>query len=168
MSKRVWLANGIEGRHVLMGLIAFFGVMLLANGIFVYLAVATFSGGDTADPYRKGLHYNETLQAAERQEERGWRTGVEYDDKTGQLTLSFLDKEAHPIAGLHIDAMMSRPATDRQDRSIGFRQAGEGLYAADVELDAGLWVISVEANEPGEVREPPYRIKRRLFVADQP
>ena len=67
MSKRVWLANGIEGRHVLMGLIAFFGVMLLANGIFVYFAVATFSGGDTSNAYRKGLNYNDTLAAAELQ-----------------------------------------------------------------------------------------------------
>jgi len=64
-------AKGIEGRHVLMALIGFFGVMFLVNGIFVYFAVATFSGGDTSDPYRKGLHYNETLQAADRQAERG-------------------------------------------------------------------------------------------------
>ena len=35
--------------------------------------LATFSGGDTSDPYRKGLHYNETLAAAERQAERGWQ-----------------------------------------------------------------------------------------------
>ena len=71
-----WFTKPIEGRHVLMGLIAFFGVMLCANGIFLYLAMTTFAGGDTADPYRKGLNYNETLVAAERQAERGWRTDM--------------------------------------------------------------------------------------------
>ena len=54
MSERAWLAKGIEGRHVLIGLVAFFGVMLVANGIFVYYALETFAGGDTSDPYRKG------------------------------------------------------------------------------------------------------------------
>ena len=33
MSERAWRAKGIEGRHVLIGLVAFFGVMLVANGI---------------------------------------------------------------------------------------------------------------------------------------
>ena len=51
MSERAWLAKGIEGRHVLIGLVAFFGVMLVANGIFVYYALETFAGGDTSDPY---------------------------------------------------------------------------------------------------------------------
>ena len=168
MRRDRWFANGIEGRHVLLGLVAFFGVMLLANGILVYLAMTTFAGGDTSDPYRKGLHYNEMLAAAERQAERGWQTDLTYDQARGRLTLSVLDKDAQPMAGLHIKAMMSRPATDREDRRIGFRPAGQGLYAADVELDAGLWVISVAANTPDQPGGDPYRIKRRLFVADQP
>ena len=70
--RKGWLAKGIEGRHVLIGLVAFFGVMLVANGIFVYYALETFAGGDTSDPYRKGMHYNETLAEAARQDERGW------------------------------------------------------------------------------------------------
>ena len=63
MSRKRWFAEGLEGRHVLMALIAFFGVMLIANGIFVYFAVLTFSGGDTPESYRKGLNYNETIAA---------------------------------------------------------------------------------------------------------
>ena len=50
--------------------IAFFGVMVLVNAIFLYLAVSTFSGGDASNAYRKGLHYNETVEAAKRQAER--------------------------------------------------------------------------------------------------
>jgi hypothetical protein len=33
----------IAGRHVLLALIGFFGLMLIANGFFVYFALATFS-----------------------------------------------------------------------------------------------------------------------------
>ena len=43
----------IEGRHVLLALLGFFGFMLLANGIFLYYAVGTFNGFETTDAYRK-------------------------------------------------------------------------------------------------------------------
>ena len=62
-----WLTKELKGRHVLMVLCGFFVVMFVVNGIFVYFALATFSGGDTSNPYRKGLHYNEMLAADERQ-----------------------------------------------------------------------------------------------------
>ena len=58
MTARTSPANGIAGRHVLWGLIGFFGVIFAVNAIFVYAAEETFSGGDTSDPYRKGLNYN--------------------------------------------------------------------------------------------------------------
>ncbi|MEZ5827664.1 MAG: hypothetical protein R3D01_04450 [Hyphomicrobiales bacterium] len=54
MRTEQWFANGINGRHVLLGLIVFFGVMLLANSLLVYYALDTFSGGDRPDPYRSG------------------------------------------------------------------------------------------------------------------
>jgi nitrogen fixation protein FixH len=168
MTARASSAKGIEGRHVLWGLIGFFGVMFIVNAIFVYLALATFSGGDTSNPYRKGLHYNDTLKAQERQTERGWQTEVEYDDKTRQLRLSFLDKTAAPITGLRIDAKLSRPATDREDRRIDLAEVSQGVYAATVDLAPGLWVISVSSRKGGERSSSAYRLKRRLFVADKP
>ena len=168
MTARASSAKGIEGRHVLWGLIGFFGVMFIVNAIFVYLALATFSGGDTSDPYRKGLHYNDTLKAQERQTERGWQTEVEYDDKTRQLRLSFLDKTAAPITGLRIDAKLSRPATDREDRQIDLAEVSQGVYAATVDLAPGLWVISVSSRKGGERSGSAYRLKRRLFVAETP
>ena len=36
-------ANGLQGRHVLLALIGFFGVMLVVNAIFTYYAIATLS-----------------------------------------------------------------------------------------------------------------------------
>jgi nitrogen fixation protein FixH len=168
MTTRTWFANGIEGRHVLLGLIAFFGVMFLANAIFVYFAVATFSGGDTSDPYRKGLHYNDTLKAAQLQEERGWQTEVAYDGKTRRLTLSFLDQATAPVSGLQIVATLSRPATDKEDRRIVLKEASQGVYDATVDIPPGLWVISIASRKKGESRADAYRLKRRLFVAETP
>jgi len=168
MTARTSPANGIAGRHVLWGLIGFFGVIFAVNALFVYVAEETFSGGDTSDPYRRGLNYNATLRAAERQAERGWQTDVAYDDKTGRLELSFLDKSALPITGLGIKATLSRPATDREDRRVAMVETSPGVYAANVTLAPGLWVLSVASRKAGAGHGTAYRLKRRLFVAETP
>ncbi|MGD9501401.1 MAG: FixH family protein [Methyloceanibacter sp.] len=158
----------LKGRHVLLGLIAFFGVMVLVNAVFVYFAVATFSGGDASNTYSKGLHYNETLEAARLQEERGWRTELAYDDKSGRLTFKVLDRAAEPINGLHVAAALERPATDKEDRKVVLKALGEGAYAATIDLAPGAWVVGITSRREGEDRDDPYRLKQRLVVAETP
>jgi nitrogen fixation protein FixH len=167
MSIDSWFANGVRGRHVLLGLIAFFGVILFANMWLVFFALETFSGGDRPDPYRAGLHYNDTLAAAERQAKLGWRAEIAYDDRAGKLTLSFLDKTAAPVTGLDIGGTVGRPATNKEDRSLHFKEVGNGVYAADVRLAPGVWTVAATSNEAG-LSDPVYRLKERLFVADRP
>ena len=43
MTARTWFADGVHGRHVLAGLVGFFGVMLLATALYVALPVAPWS-----------------------------------------------------------------------------------------------------------------------------
>ena len=167
MKSAGWFANGIEGRHVLMGLMVFFGVMLAANSALVYYAIDTFSGGDRPDPYRSGLRYNETIEADKRQAALGWKTDIAYGDAKGRLTLSFLDEAEMPVAGLKLGAKVSRPATDKDDHAVEFEEISGGVYATDVRLTPGLWVISLASHTAGG-GDPVYRLKRRLFVADRP
>jgi nitrogen fixation protein FixH len=168
MSKRAWLANGIEGRHVLISLSAFFGVMLLANGIFLYYALETFAGGDTSDPYRKGMHYNDTIAAAARQADQGWKTELLYNAQTRRLALSLLDREGQPLTGLRVNATVSRPATDREDLAVKFSEAQAGMYAAEVHLAPGQWVVMLQSEDPSRAGDPAYRLKQRIFVAEAP
>ena len=162
-----WFANGIEGRHVLMGLIVFFGVMLAANSALVYYAVDTFSGGDRPDPYRSGLRYNETIAAAARQTALGWQSEIAYDGKARRLTLHLLDTAEAPVSGLEFDATVSRPATNREDRAVDFKETSQGVYAADIALAPGIWIVSAVSRGPTH-GAPAYRLKRRLIVADRP
>jgi nitrogen fixation protein FixH len=161
-----WLANGIEGRHVLAALVVFFGVMFVANGLLVYYALGTFSGGDRPDPYRSGLNYNETIGESARQAALGWQTTLDYDKVKGRLTLRFADKSEAPIVDLDLRGVLGRPATDREDQRIVFEHIAGGVYAADVQLPFGNWVLSVVARGGGG-GDLVYRLKRRLYVADR-
>jgi nitrogen fixation protein FixH len=160
-----WFARELKGHHVLMALVGFFGVMLIVNGIFVYFALATFSGGDTSNPYRKGLDYNETLAAAERLAARGWQAEIGYDDKSGRLSVGVRDRAGAPVTGLDLAAAFSRPATDKEDRTVGLTEAEPGIYTADIRLAPGAWVISVAPSADNDPSTPAYRLKHRLFVA---
>jgi hypothetical protein len=78
----------IAGRHVLLALIGFFGLMLIANGFFVYFALATFSGGDTSDLSLAKIISGRVGGAVQPGlESRGWRQSVGLLDVTADLSV---------------------------------------------------------------------------------
>ena len=62
----------LQGRHVLMILATFFGVVFAVNGIFLVAAIWTHAGIVANEPYRKGLAYNSRVAAQMRQTDLGW------------------------------------------------------------------------------------------------
>jgi nitrogen fixation protein FixH len=168
MTGTAWFANEIKGRHVLIGLVAFFGVIFFANGVFLYYAVSTFGGGEKGSPYRSGLRYNETLAEAARAAERGWEGQLSYDLQSGRLALKLSDKGGEPVAGLHFTANVGRPATDREDMSATFREIQGGRYVAELNLAPGQWVVELNSNELSREGDPSYRLKQRVFVPEAP
>jgi len=168
MTLRTGFPGTLEGRHVLFGLVVFFGVMLIANAALLYLAVSTFSGGDTSNAYQKGLNYNEIVEAAKRQDERGWQSELAYENESRRLMLQIVDKFAAPITGLEVEARLGRPATDKEDRKVELKETGAGVYAATLDLAPGQWVISIASAWDKEGGESAYRLKQRLTVPGEP
>jgi len=168
MSGTAWFSNEIRGRHVLIGMVAFFGLIFLANGIFLYYALTTFGGGEKGSPYRSGLRYNETLAEAARAAERGLEGRLSYDAQAGMLSLALRDKSGEPVAGFHLAASIGRPATDREDLSAKFREVESGHYAAELTLAPGQWVVELHSNELSREGDPTYRLKQRVMVPEAP
>jgi nitrogen fixation protein FixH len=161
------LPRSVTGRHVLIGLFIFFGIMFVANGFLVYYAVSTFSGGDRPNPYRSGLNYNETIAEAEKQAALGWLVQTDYDGSAGRLTLRLTDSTKAPVTGLKLSGTVSRPAASHEDQTLTFREWQEGVYVSDLPLDPGSWILTAETTKP-EGGSPIYRLKKRLIVADGP
>lgn len=166
MISRPWFPNGLTGRHVLIGILAFFGVMLAANGVFVYLALSTFGGLDASDAYRTGVNYKTRLAESEAQAARGWTVDVALTKQGDRLNASFLDRSGTPISGLAVTATIGRPATDKADRRIELGERGAGRYGAAVEpLGPGSWVLSLTASRlTSRGEQSRFRLKRRLWV----
>lgn len=154
----------LTGRHVLYSLIGFFGVMLLANGIFLYLAVTTFNGLDTPNAYQEGVNYNERIEAARKQAVLGWSHKLTLTEN-GRVELLVKDKAGDAVSGLKVSGTIARPVSNSTTQELAFKEVSLGLYAAPADnIDAGNWVITLSAAKSASETDVLYRLKERLWL----
>lgn len=130
----------LTGRHVLLMLIGFFGVMLIANVAFVTVAVRSFPGESQKKSYLQGLHYNQTLAERAVQKALGWRaeiTRVEND-----LIEVRLFAGGNALTDLTVTGELRRPASAGSDHALAFHEISPGVYrATPALLTSGAWDI---------------------------
>ena len=160
------IARHVTGRHVLLALLLFFSAVFAVNGLFVYLALHSWSGVETEHAYARGRDYQHSLDDARVQAARGWRLHLDQRDLgKGRLRLNatLLDAHRQPIDGVTLRAEVRRPTVDAYDQHVVFTGRGQGRYEADITLGAaGQWDVRLEtAGHPGV----PQRRHVRLWVA---
>jgi nitrogen fixation protein FixH len=132
-----------------MMMLGFFGIVLAANGVFLYFAVTSFSGIDSENPYVEGLAYNRTLEAPEAQKKLGWRLELDHapsSENRRALNLAVRSRAGTPLDGLAVVAELRRPARHDLDRRVTFAPLGGGRYGAGVDLPLeGQWDLSLSA-----------------------
>lgn len=146
----------IKGRHVLAGLILFFGIIIATDALFMVLAYRTFSGQVASNPYEAGLAYNRTLEERARQQALGWSATL--TDAGDHLTVSLTDRDGQPVSGLTVTATLERPATEAGRETLVLKPTGDGTYAAPFRL-TGAWDVTILA-EGAEGRR--FNAERRL------
>lgn len=155
----------LTGRHMLAMLGGFFGIMLLANLVFVYFALTSFTGVSVENSYNKGLNYNRELQAKSRQDALGWKVRLDIvspADLETRVTLNLLDKNGVPIPDLEVSAHIRNPVDDEGDIAFDLKP-GDNDYSARVILPrAGQWDLQIQASHPS--LQAPYRINRRFMA----
>lgn len=169
MTTRKSPAGTLTGRHVLFGLLAFFGLILAVNGTFVVLALGSFAGVETDQAYLKGLAYNRVLESAEEQRARGWTVAselVQAEAGTG-LRARYLDRDGHPLTGLTVALALRHPTQAALDSRLVMNELGDGWYDASLEgLALGQWRAILEAGRGGalEAADPLHRREERLWL----
>jgi len=155
----------LNGHHVLWMLIAFFGIVFLVNGVFLARALSTYTGVVSVEPYRKGLAYNERIEAAERQFTLGWSADVRFASPDA-LEAKISDRDGRPVTGLSITGRIGRPSTASADLDVRLTEEGPGRYVARTTgLQAGTWLVTLAAHSDISANgEPAYRSKRRLWL----
>ena len=152
----------LTGRHVLLMVVAFFGVMIFANVIFIRAAVRTFPGVSEDKSYLQGLHYNDTIAQRAEQSQLGWRVEivqVERDAEAGKIALR-LSKDKTPLSELSVVGVLKRPTTAAADQPLRFVAQGGGVYEAEVGAFApGVWDLALRIEgQSGEALDVEARI----------
>lgn len=135
----------VKGRHVLIGVVAFFGLIMIIDGAFVVLALRSHPGEVAATPYEDGLAYNRTLAERREQAGLGWTAAIDSAGQAGVVRVRVYDRERTPLSGLRLSGRITRPTTQQGAADLSFAETGPGLYEARTPAEAGAWDVAVVA-----------------------
>ncbi|MET0336975.1 MAG: FixH family protein [Caulobacter sp.] len=133
----------ITGWHVLVAMVAFFGLIIAVDALFIVKAYNSFSGQVASNPYEAGLAFNRTLAERRQQEVLGWAATVD-TPKPGVVVVRMTDQTGQPITTLSMIGTLDRPATEVGRQSLNFKSVGDGQYEAAARLD-GAWDLKAVA-----------------------
>jgi nitrogen fixation protein FixH len=154
-----------NGRKMLALVVGFFLTIIVVNGIFVWLALSTWTGLETEAPYEKGLRYNDSLAAAEAQKRLAWHLDdriVASTDDGHRLLIDVTDVDGAPLSGLEVEIYLRRPTQADMDMQFSAGPVGTGGYAADFSAPAlGNWDLIVIARDN---RGGQHRKERRIWL----
>ena len=152
----------LTGRHVLFMVLAFFGVMIVANVIFIRAAINTFPGVSEEKSYVQGLHYNDAIEQRSKQALLGWSAEiveVSRTNESGKIVVRMTKGNA-ALSGLSLTGVLKRPTHDDSDQPLTFVSNAEGLYVAEVgAFSSGVWDLVLRATgNAGETLDVDARI----------
>ena len=133
------------GRHMLIIMIAFFGVIIGVNLLMATVASRSWTGLVVKNSYVASQNYNAELEAARKQAKLGWQTQLLVDGQVASLRFS--DSQG-PLVALSVELKLSRPTNEASDRSVTLIETAAGLYEAPVQLDPGAWNAELIALSP--------------------
>ncbi len=144
----------LTGRRVLLYLVAFFGVIFVANGALVKFAIETLPGTEVDSAYRASLAFNAEIAAAHAQAQRGWHV-VAHVERNGEggarLRIDARDAAGAPLGGVGFTARLERPTDVRGDRSFVLTEREAGIYSGQAaDVWPGQWELIVEAARGNE------------------
>lgn len=124
--------------------VAFLGLVALEARL-IFLAVTTFPGMVTDEPYQRGLHYNDVLAAEANQQQRGWSVRTSYAGAAGTsntLLVSAFDRNGLPVTGASVQVIAEQVTRHAQAILTELREAAPGNYTADLRLPlGGRWTL---------------------------
>lgn len=147
------------GRHMLMCMLAFFGVILCVNLTMAWLASRTWTGLVVKNSYVASQAFNDELDRAHEQNARGWTPVLSYN--AGLFRFRLRDRNGSSVPLANVRMTIGRPAFEQQDAIIALTRAGREGYQADWALAPGPWAIRIDA----DVGESTYRLDHRIIVS---
>ena len=141
------MTRQFTGRHMLIIMLAFFGVVVTVNFIMAGFAVRTFGGRVVDNSYVASQKYNDWLAEARAQRASGWNGELTLDAQRRPLLVAALDGGS--LAGAEVSAVARHPVGRAENVSLRFDELSPGVYRADASLPAGRWNLHLTVARDG-------------------
>ena len=132
----------LTGKHVFAITASAFAVIIGVNILLAVKAVSTFPGLEVDNSYVASQGFNARKAA---QETLGWSMTPGYDQ--GRMTLAFHGADGQPVQVQDLQVLVGRTTEAKDDAFPVFVQDG-AVYAAEVPLHKGKWMVKVTAKSP--------------------
>lgn len=129
----------ITGRHVLVGTVAAFGVIIAANLTLAVNAVRTFPGLEVKNSYEASQVFDRNKEA---QLALGWTVTAEVE--AGELRVTITDAAGQPVNPPELTGIFGKATHVKADVTPEFVYRG-GVHVAQVPATPGNWNFRMRA-----------------------
>lgn len=147
------------GRHMLLVMIAFFGVIIGVNITLAVFSSTTWSGLVVPNSYVASQQFQVKRDALAAQQALGWKPHFSYAPGAARFILS--DAAGKPVDLGTVTIQVNRPIGTREDVNVQVAPGPDGAYMAEMNLGAGVWdaLVSTPVTAQG-----PFEFRHRFSV----
>ena len=138
------MSGQFTGRHFLLIMVAFFGVIIAVNVTMAVYANTSWTGFVVRNSYVAGLEFNRKAQEHRAQAALGWKSVL--SGAGGRLRFALTDAEGRPVQLKAGTANLRRPVSDAEDATVTLAPVSGGALGADMALRDGIWIAEIEAD----------------------
>lgn len=149
------------GRHMLMIMLAFFGVIIAVNLGMARLAGSSFGGLVVKNSYVASQEFNEKLEQSREQLALGWTPTFQV--VKGTIRYRLTDKDGNIVAATEAFVQFRHPSYEAADWSVSLKRADDGSFEAVQAARNGTWIVQIDSDIG---RAAPYRDVRRIVIRD--
>ncbi|MGC4025457.1 MAG: FixH family protein [Mesorhizobium sp.] len=150
---------GFTGRHMLLIMFAFFGVIIAVNVTMAYLARSSWTGLVVENSYVASQQFNAKMAETRAQEALGWTSNLVIAD--GRVRYGLSDNSGNPVRLKSVSVTFMHPVDDREDEHFDLVRGGDGIFDGPHTFSDGVWLVEVAADAG---LEKPYRETLRVHV----
>ncbi|ANN60632.1 cytochrome oxidase [Mesorhizobium loti] len=160
MSTNTQKTREFTGRHMLLTILGFFGVVIAVNLTMATLANTSWTGLVVENTYVASQQFNKKAEERRAQAALGWTGNLTIARSEVRYSLSDATGKPVPLHGVKI--LFRHPAYEAEDKPVTLALASAQEFAArDVPRD-GVWIVEVDAD--AGLAEP-YRDVRRIMIS---
>ncbi|PZV35899.1 FixH family protein [Mesorhizobium kowhaii] len=160
MSARTQKNREFTGRHMLLTILAFFGVVIAVNLTMATLANTSWTGLVVENTYVASQQFNKKAEEGRAQAALGW-TG-KLTITWGEVRYSLTDPAGKPVPLHGVKVLFRHPAYEAEDKSIVLAPSADQEFVGQHTPKEGVWIIEVDAD--AGLAEP-YREVRRVMIS---